>query len=464
MEIKEIFEKQQQFKKVLRLSDAATRKKKLRLLEKVVMEYREEFKKALKQDLNKSDVESDVTEIFPIVSEIRFLRRRLANWLAGDRVPTPLYQFGGTSRIVYEPKGSTLIISPWNYPVNLCILPLAGAIAAGNTVILKPSEYSPATTLVLQKMISATFDEQEIAVIEGDAEVAKKLLKLPFDHIFFTGSPSVGKLVMKAASEHLSSVTLELGGKSPVIVDETADVQKAARRIVWAKTINAGQTCIAPDYVMVHHSILEKLTQAIQSEMEKWYEKKGANHPDMTRIIDHRHFDRLSALLDDAEGKGAKLCIERFENRDTLEMRPNVLLHVPEGANIHTEEIFGPFLPVYGFDDVDVMIDTLGSMPKPLALYIYSGSGKYIRRYIRLIPAGGVVVNHGILHFSNPHLPFGGVNNSGLGSYHGKYSFLAFSHPKSVLSYWLPFSISGIFKVPYSPFMRKVADWIVKYL
>lgn len=464
MEIKEIFTRQQEFKRVLRTTDAAQRKRKLSLLEKVVMEYREEFKQALKLDLNKSEVESDVTEIFPVVSEIRFLRRHLANWMAGDRVTTPFQLFGGTSRIVYEPKGSALIISPWNYPVNLCLMPLAGAIAAGNTIILKPSEYSPATTAVIKKMISATFDEREIAVVEGDATVAQELLTLPFDHIFFTGSPAVGKLVMKAASAHLSSVTLELGGKSPVIVNETADVQKAARRIVWAKTINSGQTCIAPDFVMVHHSVAANLVNALKNEMAKWSVEGGNNHPEMVRIINERHFDRLSALVDDALEQGASLCRKRYENRATLEMRPNVLLNVPAVSNIHSEEIFGPVLPVYEYEDTEVLIDKLGSMQKPLAMYIFSKSKRSVRQLISRIPAGGVVVNHGILHFTNPHLPFGGINNSGLGSYHGKYSFMAFSHQKSVLSYWLPFSISDLFKVPYSPFMRKMADWIVKYL
>ncbi|HAQ37862.1 MAG TPA: aldehyde dehydrogenase family protein [Saprospirales bacterium] len=464
MEIKEIFEKQQVNKKELRSSDAAFRKKKLRLLEKVIMERREAFRQALRQDLNKSDVESDMTELFPVVSEIRFLRKHLANWMAGDRVPTPFYQFGGSSRIVYEPKGSSLIISPWNYPVNLSLMPLAGAIAAGNTIILKPSEFSPATTEVIKSMIQETFDEKEIAVVVGDAEVAKTLLELPFDHIFFTGSPAVGKLVMKAASVHLSSVTLELGGKSPVIVDETADIELAAKRIVWSKTINAGQTCIAPDFIMVHHAVAEKLIQALQKEFDQWLTEDGKNHPDMVRIINERHFDRLNALVDDAVERGAHLCSKHYANRENLEIRPNILKNVSPDAAIHGEEIFGPFLPVYEYESNDSLIGMLSEMPKPLALYIFSKSSLNKRQFVKQIPAGGVVVNHGLLHFTNPHLPFGGVNNSGLGSYHGWHSFLAFSHQKSVLNYWAPFSISDIFKVPYSPFMRKMADWIVKKL
>jgi len=464
MEIKEIFGKQQDYKKVLRSSEAAFRKKKLSLLEKAVMEHREAFRQALKQDLNKSDVESDMTELFPVVSEIRFLRKHLANWMAGDRVSTPFSLFGGTSRIIYEPKGSSLIISPWNYPVNLSLMPLAGAIAAGNTVILKPSEYSPATTEVIKKMIKETFDEQEIAVADGDAEVAKALLELPFDHIFFTGSPEVGKLVMKAASAHLSSVTLELGGKSPVIVDETADIELAAKRIVWSKTINAGQTCIAPDFVMVHRAVAEQLTKALQNGFANWMSVDGKNHPDMVRIINERHFDRLNALVDDAVKQGAQLCSEHYANRETLEIRPNILKNVSPTAAIHGEEIFGPFLPLYEYGSNEAMIELLGQMPKPLALYIFSKSSQNKRQFVQQIPAGGVVINHGLLHFTNPHLPFGGVNNSGLGSYHGWHSFLAFSHQKSVLNYWMPFSISDIFTVPYSPFMRKMANWIVKKL
>lgn len=386
---------------------------------------------ALAEDFGKPEPEAILTEILPVMQEIRHTLRHLGRWMHPRRVAPTLATFGTASRIRSEPRGTCLIISPWNYPFNLAIEPLVSCIAAGNSAILKPSEMTPATSAVIARIVAETFDPQLATVLEGGKEVATALLALPFDHIFFTGSPAVGKIVMEAAAKHLASVTLELGGKSPTIVGPDADIDAAARWVAFGKFANAGQTCIAPDHLFVHESVRDDFVAALRKRIAAAYGDNPLASRHLARIVNDRHAGRLRGLLDDAMARGARLI--GGGRQEGTHMEPTLLEAVTPEMEIDREEIFGPVLPVMGYSDIDEVIARINGRPKPLALYIFDRKRAFAERIIAATSSGGVGVNLTVIHYSHPGLPFGGVNNSGFGAYHGLHGFREFSHERGIM-------------------------------
>lgn len=417
------------------------RKQKLIALYKAIKNYETEIFAALKVDLNKSSAEAFSTEVGLILEEITFALKHLSKWAKVRKVPSALLSFPSSSRVYYEPYGVVLILSPWNYPIQLSLMPLVGAIAAGNCAIIKPAEDSAASSNVLYKIIKSCFEAEYVDVIEGDKTVSESLLKEKFDYIFFTGSPNVGKIVMKAAAENLTPVTLELGGKSPCIVDETADISVTAKRIAWGKFINAGQTCIAPDYLLVQKSIKEKILFAIKREIVNFYGDVPEMNPDFPKIINKRHFSRLCEYFND----GKIICGGKV-NTETLQIAPTLLDEVEMNSPVMQDEIFGPILPVITFDTLDDVVKIVRGKSRPLALYFFSSDKKRRKMIIRNLSFGGGCMNDTILHLVTPYMPFGGIGDSGMGNYHGKNSFETFSHKKSVLH--KGFSIDLSFRYP----------------
>jgi aldehyde dehydrogenase (NAD+) len=379
------------------------------------------------------------------------------------KVATPISQTGTSSYIHYEPKGVALIISPWNFPFNLTLGPLVSAIAAGNCVMIKPSEYTPHSSALMKKIIDGLFDESEVALIEGDVTVATELLKLPFNHIFFTGSPDIGKVVMKAAAEHLTSVTLELGGKCPTIVDETADLKTAARRIAFNKWFNNGQVCIAVDYVLVHESIADKFMEALKSMLTRYYGDDPSMSESYNRMVDHRHFQRVEGYFKDALSKGATVAFGGNSKSEQDFFAPTIMTNIPGNCDLWEKEIFGPILPFITYSDLKEAIDRINAREKPLAMYIFSKNKKNIDRIIRNTRAGATCVNHAGLHFFNDNLPFGGVNNSGFGKSNGFFGFKAFSNERAVLKQWAPINGLDGLAPPYTPRKQKLIDLIIKW-
>ncbi|SFM31332.1 aldehyde dehydrogenase family protein [Methanolobus profundi] len=416
---------------------------------------------ALYNDLRKPEVEVIATEVGVIQAQISYIKKNLQKWDRDHRVSTPLPLLGTRSYIRYEPKGVVLIISPWNFPLNLSLVPLVYALAAGNAVILKPSEISSHTSAYIRKMITELFRWNEVAVVEGDATVATKLLELPFDHIFFTGSPRVGKIIMAKAAEHLTSVTLELGGKSPAIIDETADIPRIARRLAWAKSINCGQTCVTPDHVIIHDSKKKEFIEEFRSSITELYNRAGTgteHSPDYCRIINPHHFQRLGSLYQDAIDKGAHLLTGGNFEEDDLFIAPTLLDNISEDMSIMQEEIFGPLLPVITYNDRSEVKDIIRRHPDPLMLYIASDDRKNIQYFMDGNPAGGTVINDYMLGYSNPNLPFGGVSNSGMGKSLGFHCFMEFSNKRSVIHRkW------GSLDMIYPPYSDRVL-WMVRSL
>ena len=412
------------------------RRARLDRLELALRDKREALKTALREDFRKSFDESEFTELIVTLAELKTARANLASWMKPTTVATPLSLFGSKAEIRYEPKGVVLILSPWNYPVFLTIPPLIAALAAGNRVILRPSEKAPATRDVIAAIVAQAFEPHEVACIGGDVDRAEALLALPFDHIFFTGSTRVGKIVMRAAAEHLSSVTLELGGKSPAVVDADADIALAAKRIAWGKFMNAGQTCVAPDYVLVHASRERAFLDATAAAVTMMYgatDAARAATPDFARMIDDGHFARIAALLDETVRGGARIELGGQTDAAQRYIAPTVLSGLDFEAPIMREEIFGPVLPVIAYASLDDALARINARPKPLALYAFSKRHDVVERIIAATSAGGTLVNDTILHLANPNLPFGGIGESGVGSYHGRFGFAAFSHERSVM-------------------------------
>ncbi|MDZ4682653.1 MAG: aldehyde dehydrogenase family protein [Saprospiraceae bacterium] len=466
-ELENVFKAQQARVPALAASTANERIRKLKRLAGVLMAHRTAIQEALFADFHKPAMETDVIEIFPLLVEIKHTSRRLHQWMRPKAVDTPFPLLGTSSQIRYEPKGAVLIIAPWNFPLQLALEPLISAVAAGNAVIVKPSEFTPHTSAIMKKMLLEVFPENEVAVVEGDAGVAQQLLTMKFDHIFFTGSPEVGKLVMKAAAEHLTSVTLELGGKSPVIIDESADIETAARRVVAGKLSNCGQICVAPDYALVHESKQADFLTACAKYINAMY---GATDEaritgDYTRIINSRHTARLKGLLEDALEKGAVSEYPGGQIQEAENYFPPVLLtNVTPAMRVANEEIFGPILPVHTFSKLDEAIQYINKKEKPLALYIFSGSRRNVERILNETSAGGVTINDVAMHFYNYNLPFGGVNNSGIGKGHGEFAFHEFSNAKAVLRQWAPFSGAEMMYPPFNSRKRKLVSWLMKYL
>ena len=463
-EIERIFKLQQGHQYTVAKTSAAERKEKLKRLSKALLDHRQEIRDALYADFRKHATEADLTEILPVTSEIRHAVRHLSKWMRPHRVKTPLMLLGSSSHIHYEPKGVVLIVAPWNFPINLTFGPLIAALAAGNTVMIKPSEHTPHTSAVTKKIIEGLFDESEVAVVEGGIETSTAVLAQPFNHIFFTGAPAIGKIVMEAAAKNLASVTLELGGKSPTIIDETANVEAAARRIAWAKFANNGQICIAPDYLFVHESKKEEFLEKFKESIEGFYGLDARRSDAYARIVNNRHYQRLSGYLEDAKNRGATVAYGGRTDGSEDYIEPTVLTDVDPSSDVMTEEIFGPILPVVTFASLDEPIAAINAREKPLALYIYSKNRQNIERVIKNTRAGGTCINHNAVHFFHNNLPFGGSNNSGIGKGHGFFGFEAFSNPRGILKQWSPFSGIELMMAPYTKFKQLLVDLSIKYL
>lgn len=449
----------------LRSSTAAQRVARIKALREALLAQREALYGAFAQDMRKSQAEVEATELIPVLDEMRHVIGDLKAWMKPKRVWPTVTTLGLKARIHYQPRGRVLIISPWNYPLNLCLGPLVCAIGAGNTAILKPSEMTPAVSKLVGKIIAAVFDPTEVTLFEGAQATSQALLALPFDHIFFTGSPAVGKLVMAAAAKHLTSVTLELGGKSPSIVDESADVAMAAENLMWGKFINSGQTCIAPDHVYVHAGVKAAFVQACLKALDKLYGQANerAGNRDLTRIVNARHTQRLKRILDDATSRGARVLVGGQVDETSNFVAPTLLEGVEFDSRILQEEIFGPLLPILEFTDLDAVVRQINAGPKPLALYVYSRDSARTERVLRHTSSGGACVNHCVIHYAHGNLPFGGVNNSGIGNCHGYFGFKAFSHERSVLTGGAIRS-EKFFAPPFTPrrlaFIRRIANML----
>ncbi|MDZ4724730.1 MAG: aldehyde dehydrogenase family protein [Leptospira sp.] len=464
-DISRIFNDQKKKALELRLSTAKERIAKLKKLKAVIFKYQTDIQKALFLDFHKSASEVDISEILPSISEINDGIRHLKSWMRPVSVSTPITLFGASSKIVYEPKGVCLIIAPWNYPFYLAIAPLAAAIGAGNTIVLKPSEFTPNTAHIVNTIVKEVFNDNEVAVFEGDVQVSTALLDMPFDHIFFTGSTPVGKVVMAAASKHLTTVTLELGGKSPSIVTEDADIKLAAQRIMWGKFLNAGQTCVAPDYILIPKSKVNSFVEHAKAATEKYFnttEENFQSNTDFCRIINSKNFARVSGYIEEAVNQGAKIAYGGKVNGNENFIAPTLLVDVPLNARIMDDEIFGPLLPIITYDKLDDAIGIINSKPKPLALYIFSNKNKIAKYILDRTSAGGSVINDVILHLVNSNLPFGGINHSGHGSYHGHFGFKAFSHERSVLQS-PKLSMPTLMYPPYTNFVRFIVNTTTKW-
>lgn len=410
--------------------DISFRKEQLKKLSKAIKSYESDILEALYTDLGKNKVEAYATEIGITLKSIKNARKELKNWTKTKNVGTPLYLFPTKSYIKKEPYGTVLIIAPFNYPFQLVFEPLIGAIAAGNTAIIKPSELTPNVARVIKRLINETFDANYIEVIEGGIEETQTLIHLPFDYVFFTGSENVGKIVYQAASENLVPVTLEMGGKSPVIVDETANIKVASERICFGKFTNAGQTCVAPDYILVHESVKDDLITALSKTLREFYGQNIQQSPDYGRIVNLKHYHRLTSLLNSAQ---MNIVFGGHSDEDERYIEPTLLDHVTSDSAIMQEEIFGPILPILTYQSLDEAIAFIHQRPKPLSLYLFSEDENATQRVINELSFGGGAINDTLMHLANPKLPFGGVGASGMGRYHGKYSFDTFTHEKSYI-------------------------------
>ncbi|HDX7834412.1 TPA: aldehyde dehydrogenase [Staphylococcus aureus] len=410
--------------------DISFRKEQLKKLSKAIKSYESDILEALYTDLGKNKVEAYATEIGITLKSIKNARKELKNWTKTKNVDTPLYLFPTKSYIKKEPYGTVLIIAPFNYPFQLVFEPLIGAIAAGNTAIIKPSELTPNVARVIKRLINETFDANYIEVIEGGIEETQTLIHLPFDYVFFTGSENVGKIVYQAASENLVPVTLEMGGKSPVIVDETANIKVASERICFGKFTNAGQTCVAPDYILVHESVKDDLITALSKTLREFYGQNIQQSPDYGRIVNLKHYHRLTSLLNCAQ---MNIVFGGHSDEDERYIEPTLLDHVTNDSAIMQEEIFGPILPILTYQSLDEAIAFIHQRPKPLSLYLFSEDENATQRVINDLSFGGGAINDTLMHLANPKLPFGGVGASGMGRYHGKYSFDTFTHEKSYI-------------------------------
>ena len=424
--VKDIIRKQREFFATGKTKDVEWRIEQLKRLKQAIVAHQEAILNAVKADLGRPDFEA----YFEIASiaDINYAIKHLKSWVKPKKVRAGIEQFPASAQIYPEPLGVVLIIAPWNYPFQLMISPLTGAIASGNCAVLKPSEIAANTSSVITDIIQKTFDPAYIAVVEGGVETSQALLEEKFDHIFFTGGTAIGKIVMQAAAKHLTPVTLELGGKSPCIVDSDVDLKHTAKRITWGKYLNAGQTCIAPDYLLVDRRIKSELLTEIKKCVDEFYGNDPAQSPDYGRIISHRHFERLEPLL-----KEGKIVIGGQSKPEEKYIAPTVIDGISWESPLMQEEIFGPILPVLEYEEIKDAIAQINARPKPLALYIFSKDEQMQQQVLQETSSGGVCINDTVMHVGVTDLPFGGVGDSGIGNYHGKASFDTFSHYKSVL-------------------------------
>ena len=447
--LKEKINKQREYFSTGETKDINFRIEKLKKLRDVLKSEEEKVFEALKKDLMKSSFESYVTEVAMVYDEINMHIKNIKKWSKKRRVKTPLVQFPAKSFIQLEPYGVVLIIGPFNYPFMLTMDPLIGAIAAGNTAIIKPSESAPETSKILKEILEKVFDEKYILHVnpERGKEVVEELLKEKFDYIFFTGSATVGKIVMKAASQYLTPVTLELGGKSPCIIDEDCKVELAARRIVWGKLMNSGQTCVAPDYLYVHKDIEEEFIKKLEEEIKNQFGDNPLESKDYFKMVNEREFNRVLSYIDKE-----KLVFGGNYNRKTFQIEPTILKNITWDDPVMEREIFGPIFPILTFENLDEVIRVVNSKDKPLALYYFSEDKNKIEKVLNSTSSGGVTINDTLVHVSSSYLPFGGVGNSGMGEYHGKYSFDLFSNKKGVMNRKTFLDL----KIRYAPFQNKL--------
>ncbi|WP_339918231.1 aldehyde dehydrogenase [Yeosuana marina] len=432
------------------------RKTMLLRLKSELIKQEEHIIDALYADFKKPKFESVLSETAIVLSELDLTLKKLNAWVKPKRVFPSLLNFPSTDKIYYEPYGTVLVIAPWNYPYQLAILPVIGAIAAGNTVVLKPSELTPNTSKIIETIIQNVFNENYVAIVQGDASVAQELLKQHWDYIFFTGSVKVGKIVAQAAANYLTPTTLELGGKNPCIIDESANIKLAAKRIAWGKFLNAGQTCIAPDYILIHNSVKQEFTKALRDEIELFYSKNPEESEDFARIINTGNFKRLANILDNEH-----IVIGGETNEDDLFIAPTVVDEPSIDSEVMKDEIFGPILPILSYSNEDDINKIIRTYNKPLSLYVFSNNKTFANKMISTYSFGGGAINDTIVQFANPKLPFGGVGSSGLGAYHGKHTFYTFSHKKPVVKRgtWLDVPMR------YAPYRgkTKLAKFFLKY-
>lgn len=429
-DVEKMIAQQRQFYFSRVTKDVNFRKEQLLKLKKTILKYEKEVLDALYLDLRKSEFEAYATEVGIVLDSISYMVKHVEEWMKPEAVKTPIHLQMGKSFIVREPYGVTLIIGPFNYPFQLVMEPLIGAIVGGNTAIVKPSETSVHTAAIVKKIIEETFDASFVRVVEGEKEEVTALIHASFDYIFFTGSVAVGKVVARAAAERLTPIALELGGKSPAIVDQTANLEVAAKRLAWGKFTNTGQTCVAPDYILVHKDVYEPFVKILKDTIRSFYGKNALKSPDYGRIINVRQFDRLQQILVEERDS---ITYGGRTDRDDLYIEPTVIEHAHWTSPSMQDELFGPILPIMMYDDLRIAIHQIRQLPKPLAAYFFSEHEKAINYFLEELPFGGGCINDTVTHVGNMHLPFGGVGPSGTKAYHGKASFENFTHAKSIL-------------------------------
>jgi aldehyde dehydrogenase (NAD+) len=466
MAIGELFYRMKTRSETLRAEPISSRKKRLRALESWIFAHRERIRTAVHADYRKPLLEVDTSEIYPVLVELRHALRNLDRWAAPLKIDAPLSYLGSRSEVRFEPKGTCLIIAPWNFPFNLCLGPLVSCLAAGNNAIIKPSEMTPHTSALIRQLVAEVFETDVVTVYEGGVTESQQLLDLPFDHIYFTGSTAVGRVVMQAASKHLSSVTLELGGKSPTVIDKTARLEDAARRIAFGKFLNNGQTCIAPDYILIEESVKDRFLSLLREEISKIFgdgKHITEQSESYSRMATSRQFERVKALVEDAATRGAIAEYLGDMNEKERFLAPVILTQVPSGARIWEEEIFGPVLPLETYTSAEAAVARINRGPKPLALYVFSQNRKFQEYILQNTTSGSACINDCVLQFTHPNLPFGGINHSGIGKSHGHYGFLAFSNEKSVLRQKNGLSGPYLLYPPYTKGMKKIVDALLKW-
>ncbi|WP_188904880.1 aldehyde dehydrogenase family protein [Deinococcus aerophilus] len=464
-EIQTVFGAQRAWRWQAAQTTAPERQAILRRLHDAIRAQRARLADALARDLGKSRAEAEVSEIHAVLEETQFILRRLGRWMAPRRVGTPLMLPGTRSEVRFQARGVTLILSPWNYPVNLALAPLVASLAAGNTVVLKPSEKAPHTARALRELLESVFEPKLVAVLEGGPGVARALTDLPFDHIFFTGSGAVGRRVMAAAAPNLTSVTLELGGKSPALIHDSANLRDAAERIAWGKLLNAGQTCVAPDYVLLP----ERMCAAFLLEIDAVIARRYGDHawlragPDYGRLVDGESVRRLRQLTADSVAQGARVVRGGDFDPQARFISPTVVADVTPEMPLMQEELFGPVLPVLTYRDFGGALDLIRRQDSPLALYLFTGEPAVTGRVVRETTSGGMVVNGTVIHLINPHLPFGGVGPSGMGKYHGEHGFRTFSHERAILHEPSPSPVRFLYP-PYGRPLPRLTAWALRQL
>lgn len=458
-EIEKIYQSQLKNKSAIKHSTAYKRIGWIKKLLDTINREEKAIEQALYQDFHKSGIETAITEILVVQLELKHIAKKLRGWMKDKNVRRSLVMPNVSAYLHYEPKGNALIITPWNYPFQLPLVHLAACIAAGNTAILKLSEFSPNSNQVLKKIIAEVFPTDHIAIIEGAVEETTHLLNLRFDHIHFTGSSKVGKIVMEAASKHLTDITLELGGKSPAIIDKNVNLRQVVKNLIWAKFVNAGQTCIAPDYILAHRHQKQQLEEIFKAEIEEAFGKDAFNSPDYARIINEKQFERLNQALDSAKQLGANIIAGGKTDGKTKYIAPTVVSNVAANNPLMTDEIFGPILPIVYYAQIQEAIDFINAKEKPLALYVFSKDSNFNKHLIRNTSAGSTCINDSVIQIMQPNLPFGGVNNSGLGQSTGWYGFKAFSHERAVADVKI-LPLSSMFWYPYTEKTSRMLQWI----